>query len=96
MINPYNWQEFKTLWIEAMILACLIECCKPGDLKWACCQAYDEVIVNRERFIQEGMPSEFYADLVVTMREKMAQLPAHYRETTNQLRELREELSKPE
>ena len=92
VVHPYNWAEFRDLWITAMQLNFMAECSRHGDPEWAYLQVFDEVVLNREKFLREEMPSDFYADLVVTMKTAIEHLPAKKREAAAALRKIREEI----
>ena len=91
-VNPCNWPEFKALHIESMILACMVDFGSYNDPGWALLQAQETIKDRKEDYIRVGMPIEMYCDLVVTTREKVKQLPIHYRETADKLKEISQSL----
>ena len=94
-IHPGNWPEMKRLYIEGMILACMLDYGSLHDPQWATIQALEAIRDAKEKYALSGMPFELYADLIVTMRDRVSQLPPRVRETAAKLQALAEELSRP-
>lgn len=68
VVDDILWPEYKALHIEGMILACMID--YRSSPESACLQALNAVKLHRSDYLDRvKMPSEMYADLIVTLRE---------------------------
>lgn len=92
-IDNDNWSEYKALHVEGMILACMVDFNSHHDPGWACLQALETVRSRREQYLLT-MPFEYYADLVITLRDKVSQLPQEYKDTAAKLEQLAAQLER--
>jgi len=90
-VDQDNWEKYKALHVEGMILACMVDFGSYRDPQWACVQALETIRSRREQYLM-GMPFEYYADLVVTLKDKVSQLPQDYRDTAAKLEQLASKL----
>ena len=67
-VTPDNWLEYKQKHIEAMLLAAQLD--RNCSRSWAKWVVFQEVCCNRA---YEGMPAEFYADILHTVKAMVLQ-----------------------
>lgn len=66
LVDNENWPELKRQLLEAIILACEVD--TGCSRKQACSQALRYVVFNRQKFVDSEMPSDYYADLVHSLK----------------------------
>ncbi len=64
-IDEENWDKWKATHIECMIIACELD--KGLNRRQACMEALRTIKLKRD-FYLECMPTENYADLIVTLK----------------------------